>query len=103
MLLIIYGLLISSIYSYYILPDKEGGEPKINITIYPIMYKGTVIMPYNKENALHLHHWVLYISICIVSVFFYIPDIVIGFSLGLFFQGIRYKDSFTFICKNPYN
>ena len=102
MFLIIIGFFISSVYTYFILPDNEGSEPKINPTLYPILYKGMVIIPYNKANAVHLHHWVLYFLICLISVFIYIPHIFTGFSLGLFIQGIKYKDSCTFICDNPY-
>ena len=103
MFLIIFGLFTASVYSYLILPNNEGSDPKINPTLYPILYKGMVIIPYNKAKALHLHHWVFYILIYIASFFVHIPPILIGFSLGLFIQGIKYKDSCTFICNNPYN
>tara|TARA_Y100000389_G_scaffold138033_1_gene135723 strand:+ start:7558 stop:7920 length:363 start_codon:yes stop_codon:yes gene_type:complete len=103
MLLFVFGLFLSSIYSYLILPNNEGNMPKINPTLYPFLYDGMVIIPYDKKNAIHLHHWILYFSICMVSIFVYIPNILVGFSLGLFIQGIQYKDSFTFICDNPYN
>ena len=103
MFLISIGLIISFFYSVLILPKNEGIEPKINPTVYPVLYRGMIIIPYNKTNAIHLHHWVWYFSICTIGIFFYIPNIVTGFSLGLFIQGIRYKDSLTFICKNPYN
>ena len=62
-----------------------------------------LIIPYNKINALHLHHWVIYLFICIISIFINVPKIINGFSLGLFIQGIMYKDRLNFICKNPYN
>ena len=103
MLLIFVGLFVSSVYSFWILPDNEGSEPVINPTIYPLLYKGMIIIPYNKVNAIHLHHWVVYFFICVISIFFYIPEILTGFSLGLFIQGIKYKDSLNFICSNPYN
>lgn len=103
MLLIIIGLFISSVYSFWILPENEGSEPVVNPTIYPLLYKGMIIIPYNKVNAIHLHHWVIYFFICVISIFYYIPEIFVGFSLGLSIQGIRYKDSLNFICSNPYN
>ena len=103
MILFFIGLFISSIYSLLILPDNEGSEPTINPTIYPLLYKGMIIIPYNKVNAIHLHHWVVYFFLCLLSLFYNIPQILTGFSLGLFIQGIRYKDSFNFICSNPYN
>jgi hypothetical protein len=97
------GLLISFVYSFLILPNNEGTEPVINPTIYPLIYQGMVIIPYNKVNAIHLHHWLIYFFICVISMFYYIPEIFVGFSLGLFIQGITYKDSFNIICDNPYN
>ena len=102
MYLIALGIFTSFVYSVLILPNNEGTEPKINPTIYPLMYRGMIIIPYNKVKAIHLHHWIWYFSICIISMFVYIPNMVTGFSLGLFIQGIRYKDSLSFICKNPY-
>jgi len=103
MLFIFIGLFVSSVYSFWILPDNEGSEPVINPTIYPLLYKGMIIIPYNKINAIHLHHWVVYFFICVTSIFYYIPEIIAGFSFGLFIQGTRYKDSLNFICSNPYN
>lgn len=103
MILFFVGLFVSSVYSLWILPDNEGSEPTVNPTIYPLLYKGMIIIPYNKVNAIHLHHWVVYFILCLLSFFYHIPQILTGFSLGLFLQGIRYKDSFNFICSNPYN
>lgn len=99
---IIIGLLISSVYSYFILPKNEGEEPSIKLTVYPIFYKGMIIIPYSKANAIHLHHWILYMFVCASSIFTKINEIILGFSLGLLIQGIQYKDSFHIICKNPY-
>ena len=97
------GFFFSSVYSLWILPDNEGSEPAVNPTIYPLLYKGMIIIPYNKVNAIHLHHWVVYFFLCLLSLFFNIPQILTGFSFGLFIQGILYKDRFNFICSNPYN
>ena len=102
MFLIAVGLFASFVYSVLILPNSEGSVPKINPTVYPLMYRGMIMIPYTNVNAIHLHHWIWYFSICVISMFVYIPDIVIGFSIGLFIQGIRYKDSLRLICKNPY-
>ena len=103
MLLILIGILISSIYSFYILPKNEGSTPSINPTIYPFLYKGMVIIPYNRKNAIHLHHWMIYLFIIIISIIYDIPQIITGFSIGLLLQGISYKDRFNFIRSNPYN
>ena len=102
MLHFIIGLFISFIYSFLILPNKEGSEPKINPTIYPILYKGMIIIPYNKAKAIHLHHWMWSFLICVISMFICIPPFITGFSVGLFLQGIGYQDRWDFICINPY-
>ena len=57
------GGLISFLYSVVILPKQEGNYPKIQPTIYPIMYKGMIMIPYNKNKAIHLHHWIFYLLI----------------------------------------
>ena len=37
-MLFLFGLLISQLYSYFILPSKEGGNPTFQPTMYPIMW-----------------------------------------------------------------
>ena len=96
------GITNSLLYSYFILPMKKNTPPKINPTIYPIMYQGMIILPYTNKKAIHIHHWILYCIICFSYCFYNIPIIVIGFSSGLFIQGLTYNDRFSFICENPY-
>lgn len=103
MSLYIVGLLIANLYSKSILPSNSGGTPIIKPTLYPILYNGMVIIPITDTVALHIHHWLLYLLICLMSLFFYVPSLILGFSFGLFIQGITtYKDRFKFICENPY-
>lgn len=102
MLNIIFGILIAVIYSILLLPSEEGNFPSINITIYPFMYNSMIIIPYNETNAIHIHHWLIFLFICLSKKIFKINDILFGFSLGLFIQGITYNDKFIFICNNPY-
>jgi hypothetical protein len=99
----IIGLIFSNVYSYYILPINDGESPSIKLTFYPIMYNSMLIIPYNSQKCIHLHHWLIYLFICLLSIFYKISEIIIGFSFGLFIQGIQYKDSFIFHCNNPYN
>jgi hypothetical protein len=102
MLHTIIGLFISNIYSYYVLPKNENSDPNIKPTLYPIIYNGMIIIPFNKYNAIHIHHWSIYMLICILSFYIYIPNIIFGFSIGLSIQGLMYSDRFKFICRNPY-
>ena len=102
MLYTIIGLFISNIYSYYVLPKNENSDPIIKPTLYPIIYNGMIIIPYNKHKAVHIHHWSIYLIICFLSLYIKMINIVFGFSLGLLLQGLTYKDRFKFICNNPY-
>ena len=99
---LVVGLLISFVYSRWVLPRNEGAHPKINPTLPPILYEGMVIVPYDAVSAVHLHHWVWYLLVCVISVFTHVPDICVGFSLGMVLQGISYADSCAFACGNPY-
>jgi len=101
--LFFFGLVLSYFYSKLVLPRNIGNQPLINPTIYPILYRGMLIIPFNKTQAIHIHHWLFYLLICIIGLFLEIPKIIIGFSLGLFIQGLIYEDRFNFIEKNPYN
>ena len=99
----IYGIIIGILYSIFILPNNSKKNPNIDITIYPFLYSGMVIVPINKKKAVHIHHWIIYLLILLLSFFINIPEIIIGFSLFLFIQGICYNDRFEVIRKNPYN
>jgi hypothetical protein len=103
MFLFIIGLVLAYFYSIFILPKNMGSIPTINPTIYPLLYEGMLIIAYNNTKAIHIHHWVLCLLFCISGIFFDIPKILIGFSIGLLIQGLTYKDSFNFIRTNPYN
>jgi len=72
MLQIVVGLFVSSVYSFCILPTNEGSDPVVNPTMYPLLYKGMIIIPYNKVNAVHLHHWVVYFSPKRFHIYIYI-------------------------------
>jgi len=96
------GIFCGFLYTLFVLPKNKGGEPKINPTIYPILYKGMIIIPYNNKKALHLHHWIFCFIICMCSYIIYIPNFIKGFSITLLIQGITYKDSLNIVCKNPY-
>ena len=96
--MILYGFLLSQIYAYFVLPKEEGQPPRIQPTLYPILYKGMVIIPYSKNKAIHVHHWIIYFIVCL----FNIPDFFRAFFFGLYFQGLLYDDCIEFIRENPY-
>lgn len=102
----ILGFFLSIIYSLILLPRRSGNPPKMNITIYPILYNGMIIIPISKNKAIHLHHWI-FLSIVVLFLKKYFKnknllEILIGFFLGLIIQGLTYNDAYDFIIKNPY-
>ncbi len=100
---IIIGLLIALCYSIFFLPRETGYLPRINPTIFPILYNGMVVIPISNNKALHVHHWIIYLSLLILLYCIKSFGILFGIVLGLFIQGLLYKDSFNIIEKNPYN
>ena len=101
-----FGFLLSYIYSYLVLPRNSGEEPNISITLYPIMYRGMIIIPINNTRALHLHHWIIYSFLSSFALnltkYLYINEIIYYFLLGLIFQGVMYDDSLNILTRNPY-
>ena len=67
--LYIYGIIIGILYSIFILPNTSKEKPKINITIYPFLHNGMIIIPIDKNIALHIHHWIIYLLILILCCF----------------------------------
>lgn len=94
------GILCSIFYSYLILPRTEKKTPKIDITFYPVLYQGMIIIPYSKKKAIHVHHWMCYLILLLLKKYIY--QTLWGFSLGLFLQGLTYKDRFRIIEDIPY-
>lgn len=97
------GVMLSVLYSYFVLAYNTGEQPKLNPTIYPVLYRGMIIIPVSCKNAIHVHHWILYLSILCMSHFIYIHPVCIGFSMGLTLQGLTYSDRFVITCDNPYH
>lgn len=94
------GLILSVIYSILVLPQKTGKTPNISFTFYPFLFKGMFFIPISKEKSIHIHHWLIFLSILCFHK--YLPSILVGFSLGLCVQGLTYNDAFSFVVANPY-
>ena len=95
----ILGFLLALVYSYFIFPKKVGQPPRISPTIYPILYKGMIILPFFNK-AIHLHHWILGLIACI---YFYKKNMFIfSFSLVILIQGLSYSDFYIIVRDNPY-
>lgn len=103
MIYIIIGILLGYIYQKLILPKKSKANPKIDITFYPILYNGMIIIPYNNKFAIHIHHWLIYLFIMFTNMYINLSNIINGFSFILIIQGLCYDDCFEFITSNPYN
>ena len=96
------GFAFSLLYSYYILPVETEHKPLIRPTIYPIMWCGMIIIPITQHTAIHIHHYIIYFFILVSNIYYQIPSVILGFSFGLFIQGILYKDCLKLLCRNPY-
>lgn len=94
----ILGFVLAFIYCIMVFPIECNNKPKIDITLYPLLHNGMVIIPYNSKNALHIHHWICYIPL----LFLLNKSFVWFFFLGLIIQGLTYDDRFDIICRNPY-
>ena len=97
------GIILGLIYIYLVYPKDNGDSPYIKSTLYPIFYKGMIIIPYNNTNAIHIQHWIISLLILIIFILYKQIHIVIGFFLVLCIQGLTYNDRFNFICNNPYS
>tara|TARA_B100000902_G_C26983661_1_gene751522 strand:+ start:16 stop:312 length:297 start_codon:yes stop_codon:yes gene_type:complete len=94
---IILGIILAIIYSYIILPREEKGKPKLDINIKGFIKNGMIIFEY-KKYIFHIHHWI----ICLLLLIFfqkYLHNIINGLLIGLFIQGLLYKDCFEIIKK----
>ena len=97
------GSLTAVIYTFLVLPREKNKTPLINPTIYPIIYKGMIFISLNKDKALHIHHWFIFLIILLYLLYtknkYYF---IIGFSIIMIVQGLFYSDRFKFIYSNPY-
>jgi len=89
------GIIVGFLYSYIALPSTEKKNPKLAITIYPIIYNGMVMIPIGNSCIFHIHHWMVYSSLLLF--YQYLNDIIIGFSIVLTLHGLTYNDAFDFI------
>ena len=94
------GLCVALAYSIIVLPSKNGDSPKISLTIEPILYNGMLIIPISEDQALHLHHWIVYA--CFLPFVNFIPVAFWTFCLILTVQGLFYDDAFKIFVKNPW-
>jgi len=95
----ILGFLLALIYSYFVFPKKVGHSPRISPTIYPIFYKGMIIIPIFSK-AIHIHHWILGLVSCIY--FYKRNSFIFSFSIVLLIQGLGYSDFYKIVRDNPY-
>ena len=101
MIWFVLGAFTAFIYCYLVLPDIEYEEPFIKITIWPVLYCSMIIIPIWKEKAIHIHHWMVYMTI-ILLFRPYIPEYFMGFMILMIINGLCYKYRFHIITYNPY-
>jgi len=98
----IVGIILSIIFSKWLLPDTEGECPRYCPTLYPLLYKGMIFIPNGNNKAYHIHHWILGLLLCIYAVNYKVPDIIVGFAVGMIIQGLTYSDWLQIKVPNPY-
>lgn len=117
------GAFLALLFAYHMFPGSEGDPPKAsNLTIFPLLYRGMIFIPISKTDALHVHHWLIYLIIgifCTVTAtkleeddfknrgFHSIETLALlvasGFSMIMTLHGVvMYSDCFVFKTRNPY-
>ena len=100
---ILRGLIVAYCYSQLVLPADCGTSPTICPTIHNYVYKGSIVVSINNETAIHVHHWMICIAICLFYIFYDISTFMLSFCVGMSIQGLSYADCFDIICPNPYH
>ena len=60
---ILIGLLLAVLYCIILLPAHAGQGTNLDLTIYPILYKGMIFIPISKTQSIHLHHWMIFLGV----------------------------------------
>ena len=93
------GAVCAVVYAKLILPTKATYAPKFPVTLYPIMSRGSVVLPITRRVAVHVHHWLIYASMLLCLD---LPEFATGFMYTLTVQGLLYPDAFWYVVRNPY-
>ncbi|MFA5953564.1 MAG: hypothetical protein WC812_03150 [Candidatus Pacearchaeota archaeon] len=86
----IIGFVLGFIFAY-LLSGKKSGE------------KGILgSLKFNFKNyKIHIHHWIISLAILIILIAFkYYNYFIYGILIGIFVQGLTYKDFYKIIYKN---
>jgi hypothetical protein len=95
------GVLMAAVYAHWWLPRTEGGTPLLCPTWGPLLHRGRVLVAWGREDALHLHHWMLCLPLA-VWAWMKRRWLIAGLSLGMVLQGLTYTDRFDVWEPNPY-
>jgi hypothetical protein len=93
-----FGCVIAFAYSLLVLPARAGTAPKVAPTLWPILWKGMIFVPF-RQKAVHVHHWLIYGTLFLLVP---LPSIVEGFVVTMAIQGLRYPDRFQMLVENPF-
>ena len=92
------GFFIAFVYTLVVFVKRP---PSLHPTLYPFMYKGSIVLPISPQYAIHMHHWI-YCSLIAAVCYSSIPDDVLTFLISMSVQGIRHTGAFDILVKNPY-
>lgn len=83
-----------------LLPTRSHQEPRIRVSVAPVIYNSMIIIPVSKSKAIHLHHWLTY-SLTLLCLLPRQKWIVV-YLVCMIAQGLTYADRFDFIVTNPW-
>tara|TARA_B100000683_G_scaffold268210_1_gene303045 strand:- start:284 stop:694 length:411 start_codon:yes stop_codon:yes gene_type:complete len=116
------GACIGLLYASVMFPGGEGNPPRGAswLTLYPVLHRGMVVLPISAESALHIHHWMIYLPVCMACSVMAIaadeegkggeghsrilPAATAGFAMVMALHGLAmYDDRFVIKTRNPYH
>jgi hypothetical protein len=91
------GMIVASVYCYFIFPKNEGGEINFLNTSFGPIKNGKLYL-----NGYRIHHWLFYSIIAIVILLYMIIFkkklyFLLGFCFVMIFNGLQYNDAFSLL------
>ena len=93
------GILLAIAYSLICLPRQPKGKTLIATTVPNYMHNGSIIIAIDKDEAFHVHHYILLLP-CLIAP---LPSWLRAFVATLIIQGLCYSDRCDCFISNPYD
>ena len=96
---VVLGAVIGCVYAKWGLGTHAGTIPRIRPTVWPVLYRGMIMIPLPRtERALHLHHWLVY---AVLLPWLAPWPVAWGAAMSLAVQGVLYNDCLHFVVPRP--